>query len=255
VAVDGFHSIAGWLGFLAVTVSVMLASHKIAFFSAPGAGAVSSRPPSPSQRELQGLLAPFLALMAATLLAAMFAPNDQWLVGLKVALVGGAIWLFKDTALRMAWRLSPVAIAAGIGVGILWIATDPMVNPRGSLQVWLGSLPWWLALVWIALRAFNTVVLVPIAEELAFRGYLYRAIAGWGFDGNSPYRFNWLALCISSLLFGIMHQRWIAGALSGAVYCLLVCRSNKLADAVVAHGFSNAAIVFWAIAAGQYSLL
>jgi len=52
-----------------------------------------------------------------------------------------------------------------------------------------------------------------------------------------------------------MHQRWIAGALSGAVYCLLVCRSNKLADAVVAHGFSNAAIVFWAIAAGQYSLL
>jgi membrane protease YdiL (CAAX protease family) len=52
-----------------------------------------------------------------------------------------------------------------------------------------------------------------------------------------------------------MHQRWIAGALSGAVYCLLVCRSNKLADAVVAHGVSNAAIVFWAIAAGQYSLL
>jgi len=255
VAVDGFHSIAGWLGFLAVTVSVMLASHKIAFFSAPGAGAASSRPPSPSQRELQGLLAPFLALMAATLLAAMFAPNDQWLVGLKVALVGGAIWLFKDTALRMAWRLSPVAIAAGIGVGILWIATDPMANPRGSLQVWLGSLPWWLALVWISLRAINTVVLVPIAEELAFRGYLYRAIAGWGFDGNSPYRFNWLALCMSSLLFGIMHQRWIAGALSGAVYCLLVCRSNKLADAVVAHGFSNAAIVFWAIAAGQYSLL
>jgi membrane protease YdiL (CAAX protease family) len=64
-----------------------------------------------------------------------------------------------------------------------------------------------------------------------------------------------LALCISSLLFGVMHQRWIAGALSGAVYCLLVCRSNKLADAVVAHGMSNAAIVFWAIAAGQYSLL
>ena len=255
MAVDGFHSIAGWLGFLAVTVSVMLASHKIAFFSAPGAGAASSRPPSPSQRELQGLLAPFLALMAATLLAAMFAPNDQWLVGLKVVLVGGAIWLFRDIALRMAWRMSPVAIAAGIGVGILWIATDPMVNPRSSLQVWLGSLPWWLALVWVALRAFNTVVLVPIAEELAFRGYLYRAIAGWGFDGNSPYRFNWLALCMSSLLFGIMHQRWIAGALSGAVYCLLVCRSNKLADAVVAHGFSNAAIVFWAIAAGQYSLL
>ena len=255
VAVDGFHSIAGWLGFLAVTVSVMLASHKIAFFSAPGTGAASSSPPSRSQRELQGLLAPFLALMAATLLAAMFAPNDQWLVGLKVVLVGGAIWLFRDIALRMAWRMSPVAIAAGIGVGILWIATDPMANPRGSLPVWLGSLPWWLALVWVALRAINTVVLVPIAEELAFRGYLYRAIAGWGFDGNSPYRFNWLALCISSLLFGIMHQRWIAGALSGAVYCLLVCRSNKLADAVVAHGFSNAAIVFWAIAAGQYSLL
>jgi exosortase E/protease (VPEID-CTERM system) len=255
IAVDGFHSIAGWLGFLAVTVSIMLASHKIAFFSAPGTGAASSRPPSPSQRELQGLLAPFLALMAASLVAAMFAPNDRWLVALKVVLVGGAIWLFRDIALRMAWRLSPVAIAAGIAVGILWIATDPMANTRGSLQPWLGSLPWWLALAWIALRALNTVVLVPIAEELAFRGYLYRAIAARGFDGSSPYRFDLLALCISSLLFGVMHQRWIAGALAGAVYCLLVCRSNKLADAVVAHGFSNAAIVFWAIAAGRYSLL
>ena len=255
MAVDGFHSIAGWLGFLAVTVSILLASHKIAFFSAPGTSAASSRPPPPSQRELQGLLVPFLALMAASLLAAMFAPNDRWLVALKVVLVGGAIWLFRDIVLRMAWRLSPVAIAAGIAVGILWIATDPMANTRGSLQPWLGSLPWWLALAWIALRALNTVVLVPIAEELAFRGYLYRAIAARGFDGGSPYRLDLLALCISSLLFGVMHQRWIAGALSGAVYCLLVCRSNKLADAVVAHGFSNAAIVFWAIAAGQYSLL
>jgi exosortase E/protease (VPEID-CTERM system) len=255
MAVDGFHSIAGWLGFLAVTVSIMLVSHKIAFFTAPGTSAASSRPPPPCQRELQGLLVPFLALMAASLLAAMFAPNDRWLVALKVVLVGGAIWLFRDIALRMAWRLSPVAIAAGIAVGILWIATDPMANTRGSLQPWLGSLPWWLAFAWIALRALNTVVLVPIAEELAFRGYLYRAIAARGFDGSSPYRFDLLALCISSLLFGLMHQRWIAGALSGAVYCLLVCRSNKLADAVVAHGFSNAAIVFWAIAAGQYSLL
>ena len=66
--------------------------------------------------------------------------------------------------------VSPVAIAAGLAVGILWIATDPMANTRGSLQPWLGSLPWWLALAWIALRALNTVVLVPIAEELAFRG-------------------------------------------------------------------------------------
>jgi len=255
MAVEGFHSIAGWLGFLAVTVSIMLASHKMAFFSAPGIGAASSGPPPPSQRELRGLLVPFLALMAASLLAAMFAPNDRWLVALKVALVGGAIWLFRDITLRMAWRLSPIAIAAGIGVGILWIATDPTANARSSLQLWLGSLPWWLALTWIALRALNTVVLVPIAEELAFRGYLYRAIAARGFDGSAPYQFNWLALCISSLLFGLMHQRWIAGALSGAVYCLLACRSNKLADAVVAHGISNAAIVFWAFAAGQYSLL
>ena len=148
---------------------------------------------------------------------------------------------------------------SGAGYALAAVAVVLSVIAIGALLPWTRPMFMNNNYATISGALIASMIIIPlqtvIPEELAFRGYLYRAIAGWGFDGNSPYRFNWLALCISSLLFGIMHQRWIAGALSGAVYCLLVCRSNKLADAVVAHGFSNAAIVFWAIAAGQYSLL
>jgi CAAX prenyl protease-like protein len=64
-----------------------------------------------------------------------------------------------------------------------------------------------------------------------------------------------LALAGSSLAFGMMHQRWIAATLAGAIYALLMYRTNRLSDAIVAHAASNALIVLWAIAAQQWSLL
>jgi membrane protease YdiL (CAAX protease family) len=52
-----------------------------------------------------------------------------------------------------------------------------------------------------------------------------------------------------------MHQRWVAGALAGAIYALLVYRSNRLSDAIGAHMASNAVIVAWAILAREWTLL
>jgi membrane protease YdiL (CAAX protease family) len=52
-----------------------------------------------------------------------------------------------------------------------------------------------------------------------------------------------------------MHQRWIAAFLAGAVYALLMYRSKRLSDAIAAHVASNAAIMVWAVAAQQWSLL
>jgi membrane protease YdiL (CAAX protease family) len=47
----------------------------------------------------------------------------------------------------------------------------------------------------------------------------------------------------------------VAAALAGAVYAVLLYRTNKLSDPIAAHMASNAVIVFWAIAAQQWSLL
>ena len=115
--------------------------------------------------------------------------------------------------------------------------------------------PVWLAALWLGIRAIGSIVMVPIAEELAFRGLLHRWLISRRFETVEFAQFTWLAFIASSLLFGLMHQRWIEGALAGAVFALLMYRSGRLSDPMAAHMTANAVIVVWAIAARNWSLL
>jgi CAAX prenyl protease-like protein len=97
--------------------------------------------------------------------------------------------------------------------------------------------------------------MVPIAEELAFRGYLYRVIISTRFEEVDFRTFSWVALIVSSVLFGFMHDRWLSAAFAGAVYALLMCRSGQISDAIAAHMVTNAVVFGWAVALHQWSLL
>ena len=50
---------------------------------------------------------------------------------------------------------------------------------------------------------------------------------------------------IVSLLFGFVHQEWIAGVLCGIIYQGLVCWKGRLGDAIVAHGLTNLLLGVW----------
>ena len=66
--------------------------------------------------------------------------------------------------------------------------------------------------------------MVPLTEELAFRGYLTRRLQAAGFRAVAIGRFSWLSWLVSSALFGVLHGQWLAGAVCGLVYGLaLVC--------------------------------
>ena len=96
---------------------------------------------------------------------------------------------------------------------------------------------------------------MPIVEELAFRGLLYRWIIARRFDTVSYQHLSWVAVLISSALFGLMHSRPIAGALAGAIFALVMVRSGRLSDAIASHIAANAVIIVWAILARQWTLL
>ena len=59
--------------------------------------------------------------------------------------------------------------------------------------------------LWLAARVLAGVVTVPIAEELAFRGYLARRIMDREFDLVSFTRLSAIAIAASSLVFGLLH--------------------------------------------------
>jgi exosortase E/protease (VPEID-CTERM system) len=258
VAIQGFHSQAGWISFLFVTLSLIALSRKIPFFAARPARAVSHQSAAAETTGAQvslEYLAPFMALMAASIVASAFAPHDQWLYTVKVVAVGATLWWFRAAYLPLLAGASLSSVAIGLAVGVAWIATDPGNGAESALGPWLLSLPVWLAVVWLVIRAFGSIALVPVAEELAFRGYLSRVLISAKFESVAIGTYRPLAFIVSSLAFGLIHQRWLAAVLAGAIYALLMYRTKKLADPIAAHAASNAAIMVWAVAAEQWSLL
>jgi exosortase E/protease (VPEID-CTERM system) len=258
VAVQGFHSEAGWISFLVVTLSAVAVSRKIPFFAVqpvrkPERAAEPSET-SGAQASLE-FLAPFMALVAASILASAFAPHDQWLYAVKIAAIGATLWWFRDAYIPLISGASSSSVVIGLIVGAVWIATDPGKSLDTPLGAWIASLPAWLAAIWLGLRALGSIVLVPVAEELAFRGYLSRALISIRFERVGIGEFRWLAFIGSSVAFGVMHQRWVAACLAGAVYALLMYRTKRLSDPIAAHMASNAAIMGWAVAVQQWSLI
>jgi CAAX prenyl protease-like protein len=110
------------------------------------------------------------------------------------------------------------------------------------------------AAAWLVFRIIGSVITVPLAEELAFRGYLTRRLLSREFTEIAPGRLNWWTLVISSLLFGALHGRWIAGTMAGMAYGLVYHRRGQLADAVLALGVTNGLIAMSVLVAGNWAL-
>ena len=92
--------------------------------------------------------------------------------------------------------------------------------------------PAWAA-VWLGFRVLGAVLTVPLVEELAFRGYVFRRLSGTDPEGLE--RFPWWPLVASSVLFGALHGRWLAGTLAGMGYALAFNRRGRMGDADGGH--------------------
>jgi exosortase E/protease (VPEID-CTERM system) len=252
LAIGGFHSQAGWIAFLMVSIGIMATAPRLAFFCADDDRREGG---SAGDRVMLAFLAPFMGLMAASVVTAAASPFDTWFYALKVGTMGALLWIFRDVYRGLPARAGAFAVGVGLVVGALWVATAPIDGGDPDLPAWIAAQPLGLAMAWLAIRAAGSVVLVPIAEELAFRGMLHRWLISRNFETVSYSAFTWTAFLVSSALFGLMHQRWLAGALAGAAFAIVMYRSGRLSDAIAAHMTANAVIVTWAIATQSWFLL
>jgi CAAX prenyl protease-like protein len=95
---------------------------------------------------------------------------------------------------------------------------------------------------------------VPIAEELAFRGYLLATLTRGNPTPDQRLPFSWIALLASSAVFGLMHTDWMAGALAGLAFGLVRYHRGRVMDAVVAHAVTNALLSAYVLTTGHWSL-
>jgi exosortase E/protease (VPEID-CTERM system) len=253
LALQGFHSQAGWIFFLLVTVSLMVIAHRTPALRA-GAQATNATL-DPAIGLAAALLIPFAALMAGRILGAAFGPGPHWAGVLAIALPATALVLFRRDIGKRLSAIGFEPILLGVAVGGFWIATQAPSADGHALGRWLEAQPPLAAGAWLVLRAIGFVLIVPIAEELAFRGYLHRALIGKYFEKVSPHAFSVLAFVGTSVLFGALHQRWLSGTIAGAVFALALYRSRSLAGPIAAHIAANAVIACYAIIAEHWEFL
>jgi exosortase E/protease (VPEID-CTERM system) len=252
IAVGGFHSYSGWLLFNLLGLGLLTAALRCPYLVMPAEAA--DQPASRSTSPTAAYLMPLLAIVATMMVTAAFTEGFDRLYPLRVAAAATVCWWYRReyAELRPAWSWEAVAI--GILVFGLWMALEPA--PSGSAPartVWIELAPA-TATLWLIARVVGSVMFVPFAEELAFRGYLLRRIIAADFRTVSPVGFTLGSVALSSLAFGALHGRWLAGTLAGVVYAFAFYRRGKLGDAVLAHATTNALIAASVLVTGNWSL-
>jgi exosortase E/protease (VPEID-CTERM system) len=254
VAVNGFHTQAGWLAFNAIALGVVLVSRSSSVFV--------RRTDEDAARPVHGpnlaapLLVPLLVLVAAAMITgAASAGGVDRLYAVRVGAASLVLWAYRHSYAGLGWSWSWVAFGVGVATFGLWIGFEMLLPPDSESAASPFELPAAERWMWLMGRVLGAVVLVPIAEELAFRGYLLRRLQGLELDESVAGRWNWFAVLVSSVLFGLLHPgRWVAGALTGVLFAWAFYRRGRLSDAILAHATTNAVLAGYVLATGQWAL-
>ena len=252
LAVGGFHSQAGWIGFSAVALGIVWLSHRSRLFLRDrGERARTNDNPTAAY------LAPLLAAVAVQMLTVAFVPaHEAWYPVRAGAAAVMLVWYWRYyEGLRAGTRAGALfGIAVGMGIFVMWLGLAQLMptdttDPRAVAAGW----PTWAAGLWRAAWVIGFVLVTPLAEELAFRGYLLRRLIAADFERVPLGRFTWLSFLVSSALFGLLHGQWLAGTLAGMAYAAVVYRTGRLRDAVVAHAVTNGLLAMVGFTTGHWA--
>ena len=116
----------------------------------------------------------------------------------------------------------------------------------------LAYAPWVCGWALTICKLLGSAFVISAAEEYFFRGFLYRWLRKGDFLSVDPARYDAQAFWLVVLVFGLEHDRWLAGMMAGAVYGWIVLRTGRIGPAIVAHATTNLALGVYVILSRQY---
>lgn len=254
IALGGFHSKAGWVFFCMVALGFAAWLRSADAFRVRHASEAARVEDDDARATAAAYLLPELALLGTSLVTGLFVHDIDWFYGARIVAAVAAMWLLRARLAPLVQRPSLESVAIGVAVFVVWYALTEHQSEAGDhLRERVMALGQPLAALWIATRIIGSVLIVPIAEELAFRGYLLRRIISPDFDRVPFDKLTWPALVVSSLAFGLLHADWIAATLAGVAYAVAQRRRGKLADAATAHAVTNALVALDVLVLGAWA--
>lgn len=173
-----------------------------------------------------------------------------WLLGLGMGIAGIAIWL------------APVSIHAATGMGgegswLRWLGFADRVEGFDPTLLSRELNPVWSAVA-VGFRFLRLVVVVPLVEEVFWRGFLMRWLIDTGerFDEIEVGAFQWRSFLITTVLFASVHMgsdfavALIYGALAGWV----TVRTRNLFAVILMHAVANLILGLYILETGLWGL-
>jgi len=223
---------------------------------------------TPSER---AYLAPFFGFLAVLAVGSglahffdgyafwMASAPRYWIYPLQTLICAGLLahgWRYYALELP---RPSAAVIATGIGLLalVLWIAPQQWLGaaPRldGFEPAFFGADGWPYTLN-LALRFLRLVIVVPLVEEIFWRGFLLRYLVHEDFTNVPMGTFSWRSFSIVTVGFCLEHSPadWPAAVLTGVLYNFVAYRTRSLSACVLAHAVTNALLGGYILRTGQW---
>jgi exosortase E/protease (VPEID-CTERM system) len=250
IATLGFHSQAGWIAFNLAAFGVAYAAKSSAWLNR-----TAHRPDAGAHDATPAYLMPLLAILAAGMLAHAVSGGFDFLYPLRVVCAVAALWAYRRSYRNLDWRFTWRGVLTGVAIFGVWAAFAHFITTPAAMPETLARLPGPARGAWIGCRAAAAIITVPIAEELAYRGFLMRRIVSSAFDSVALQSVRWPAIVISAAVFGIMHgSLWFAGMVAGAAYGAVAVRTGKIGESVAAHATTNTLVAIQVLLLDQWQL-
>lgn len=181
----------------------------------------------------------------------------------RLVLVGGVVVAVSRPVVDLRVRSWIASVAIGVAVFLIWIGPDLLIpgwresiffsndivgRPESGFPEPGRSDP-----VAIVLRFIRAAVLVPVIEELFWRGWLPRVAIDPAFERIPLGTYTPFVFGITALLFASEHGSWWeVGLVAGVIYNWWMMRTRSLGDCILAHAVTNACLSAYVVLSGKW---
>lgn len=206
---------------------------------------------------------PFAVFMILLIMHGQWGLPELWELVARIIVVGATILYVSRHLLRFHFTSPVLSVLLGVAVFVLWIGPDFLFP--GYRNHWLfqnpitGSLKSSLSMealrdpAALALRSLRAVLIVPVVEELFWRGWLMRWMISPDFEKVAPGTYERQAFWVTAILFASVHgPYWDVGLACGAIYNSWMVRTKNWNDLILTHAVTNACLCVFVIATGRW---
>ncbi len=209
-------------------------------------------------------VAPFLLFIAFLIVQSWLAIPPGIDFPLRVLTLGALLAFYSRPVIRLHPHYALGSVLLGALALVIWVAPDLLLphyreswlfqNPlTAARESGPAAAAWHGSAAMLSWRIARSVVIVPIVEELFWRGWLMRWLISADFRKAPLGAYSPSSFWITAVLFASEHgPYWDVGLAAGILYNWWMIHTKSLADCILAHAVTNGLLCAFVVATGRW---